>query len=449
MPGTPWRARLAAFGATTVILVAACGGSATPTPAPATAAPTEAPHRGAVRGDGLPGDAVEAPCGVAALHRQRQVDQGRRREDRRVHPLRPRRRLPLEGRLQPVRDQRHGLPRERRAADGYDRPQRRTAPAPTSSRNGSRATTSPSRPTRRYWGAKAPKTPTVVFRWSTEAAQRLVELQSGNADGIDNPGPTDFETIAARPEPQALPARRPQRLLRRHEQHLPAVRQRQGPPGDRHGARPAADRRQLHAARLAGRDPLHAVLDPERLRRRRVVRLRRVGRQGAPRRGRLPRRLQDHDPPPRRRPRLPRPAGHRGPGHPGPAQGRPEHRRHDRRPGVRHLHRQRRRRQARRHPPPRAGAPTTRTSPTSSTTTSAPARAQQFGEQVPRHRGSPPGRRAGRLRRDPRAVVRRRQQRDQAQRPDGPDLPRGLRHGLQAPTSRAPTARRSRARCSP
>ncbi len=45
-----------------------------------------------------------------------------------------------------------------------------------------------------YWGDKA-QTPTVVFRWSPEAAQRLLELQSGNADGIDNPGPDDFATI--------------------------------------------------------------------------------------------------------------------------------------------------------------------------------------------------------------------------------------------------------------
>ena len=45
-----------------------------------------------------------------------------------------------------------------------------------------------------YWG-EAPKVNEVVFKWSTEAAQRLVELQSGNADGIDNPGPTDFDTI--------------------------------------------------------------------------------------------------------------------------------------------------------------------------------------------------------------------------------------------------------------
>ena len=45
-----------------------------------------------------------------------------------------------------------------------------------------------------YWGEKA-KTETLVFRWSPEAAQRLLELQSGNVNGIDNPGPDDFEVI--------------------------------------------------------------------------------------------------------------------------------------------------------------------------------------------------------------------------------------------------------------
>ncbi|MBF8289118.1 MAG: transporter substrate binding protein (Dipeptide) [Chloroflexi bacterium] len=49
-----------------------------------------------------------------------------------------------------------------------------------------------------YWGEQ-PGTPNVVFRWSGEAAQRLVELQSGNVDGIDNPGTDDFATIAADP----------------------------------------------------------------------------------------------------------------------------------------------------------------------------------------------------------------------------------------------------------
>ena len=45
-----------------------------------------------------------------------------------------------------------------------------------------------------YWGDKA-KTEQLIVRWSTEAAQRLVELQSGTVDGIDNVGPTDFATV--------------------------------------------------------------------------------------------------------------------------------------------------------------------------------------------------------------------------------------------------------------
>jgi ABC-type transport system substrate-binding protein len=45
-----------------------------------------------------------------------------------------------------------------------------------------------------YWGEPA-KAETLVFRWSAEAAQRLLELQSGTVDGIDNPAPDDFEVI--------------------------------------------------------------------------------------------------------------------------------------------------------------------------------------------------------------------------------------------------------------
>jgi peptide/nickel transport system substrate-binding protein len=55
-----------------------------------------------------------------------------------------------------------------------------------------------------FWG-EAPKVSEVVFKWSTEAAQRLVELQSGNADGIDNPGPTDFDTIKNDPNLKLYP----------------------------------------------------------------------------------------------------------------------------------------------------------------------------------------------------------------------------------------------------
>jgi ABC-type transport system substrate-binding protein len=34
-----------------------------------------------------------------------------------------------------------------------------------------------------------------LLRWGTESAQRLLELQSGTVDAIDNVGPDDFETV--------------------------------------------------------------------------------------------------------------------------------------------------------------------------------------------------------------------------------------------------------------
>ncbi|MDR3577484.1 MAG: ABC transporter substrate-binding protein [Anaerolineaceae bacterium] len=45
-----------------------------------------------------------------------------------------------------------------------------------------------------YWGP-APKIKTLVLKWSTEPAQRLLQLQSGDADGIDNVGPDDIATV--------------------------------------------------------------------------------------------------------------------------------------------------------------------------------------------------------------------------------------------------------------
>jgi peptide/nickel transport system substrate-binding protein len=47
-----------------------------------------------------------------------------------------------------------------------------------------------------YWGNQ-PLDPTLVFRWSTESAARLLELQSGTIDGFDNVGPNDFSVIEA------------------------------------------------------------------------------------------------------------------------------------------------------------------------------------------------------------------------------------------------------------
>jgi ABC-type transport system substrate-binding protein len=45
-----------------------------------------------------------------------------------------------------------------------------------------------------YWGDK-PSYGTLVFRWATEGAARLLELQSGTVDQITNLSPDDFETV--------------------------------------------------------------------------------------------------------------------------------------------------------------------------------------------------------------------------------------------------------------
>jgi ABC-type transport system substrate-binding protein len=47
-----------------------------------------------------------------------------------------------------------------------------------------------------YWG-EAPKTPTLIFRWNSEATGRLNSLKAGEADGIDNPDTNDFDAITA------------------------------------------------------------------------------------------------------------------------------------------------------------------------------------------------------------------------------------------------------------
>jgi peptide/nickel transport system substrate-binding protein len=46
-----------------------------------------------------------------------------------------------------------------------------------------------------YWG-DAPLESNLIFRWNAEGSARLVELQAGTADGIDNPAPGDYEVIS-------------------------------------------------------------------------------------------------------------------------------------------------------------------------------------------------------------------------------------------------------------
>jgi len=59
-----------------------------------------------------------------------------------------------------------------------------------------------------YWG-EAAKTETLVFRWATEGAARLLELQSGNVDYITNLSPDDFETVQNDPALTFLPVASP------------------------------------------------------------------------------------------------------------------------------------------------------------------------------------------------------------------------------------------------
>jgi len=54
-----------------------------------------------------------------------------------------------------------------------------------------------------YWGQLA-TSGTAVFQWQSEAAARLIQLQAGVADGIDNLAPTDFATAEADPSLQVI-----------------------------------------------------------------------------------------------------------------------------------------------------------------------------------------------------------------------------------------------------
>jgi len=52
-----------------------------------------------------------------------------------------------------------------------------------------------------YWGTPA-VAENLIFRWSAESAQRLVELQAGSVDGVDNIGPDDFAAVSDDPNLQ-------------------------------------------------------------------------------------------------------------------------------------------------------------------------------------------------------------------------------------------------------
>ncbi len=59
-----------------------------------------------------------------------------------------------------------------------------------------------------YWGEAAPYN-TLVFRWASEGAARLLELQSGTVDQITNLSPDDYETVQNDPNLQFIPVANP------------------------------------------------------------------------------------------------------------------------------------------------------------------------------------------------------------------------------------------------
>jgi ABC-type transport system substrate-binding protein len=62
-----------------------------------------------------------------------------------------------------------------------------------------------------YWGEGAPFSQ-LVFRWATEGAARLLELESGNVDQITNLSPDDFDKVKGNSDLTFLPVANPNTL---------------------------------------------------------------------------------------------------------------------------------------------------------------------------------------------------------------------------------------------
>ncbi len=195
MARSPWWSRTALIAATTIV-IAACGDASTATPAAtgaATAAPTTAASEAPFTATSYP-ETGEAPCGTEAYTGQ----------FKKISALD---RLTVEFQL--CNPDVAFLSKIAFSAFGIDDADYLAAHAPDKSYLDQPNGTGPymlsewSKGNRLvlsaydgYWGTKA-LTPNVEFRWSDEAAQRWLELQSGNVDGIDNPGTDDIANIKA------------------------------------------------------------------------------------------------------------------------------------------------------------------------------------------------------------------------------------------------------------
>ena len=205
MPHTPkrWSFKGVAFAASLTVVFAACGNSASSpsaSSAPATTAPSTAAGRcrsvastAAFDRDDLSGRPVTRPCGVAPYT-------GNMKKITAIDALTVEFQLcnPDAAFLPKVAFSAFGiqdsrLPREARAGRLDPRHPERHRPLQVQGM-GARATGSSGKPTPTT-GATRPRPPTAELHWSDESAARLLDLQSGTVDGIDNPGSTDIATI--------------------------------------------------------------------------------------------------------------------------------------------------------------------------------------------------------------------------------------------------------------
>ena len=74
-----------------------------------------------------------------------------------------------------------------------------------------------------YWG-DVPAFQTLVFRWATESAARLLELQSGNADYVTNLATDDIASRRRRCQSDPASQPEPERVLSGDVHQLPPVR---------------------------------------------------------------------------------------------------------------------------------------------------------------------------------------------------------------------------------
>ncbi len=205
---------------------------AMPCAAPATPAPTAAPHRSAADRAGRTAAAADAPAPLTGTRLP-----GRTGE--RAVDCRDRRRRDATPAV-------HGQPQEDHGADANtvvftsaartsrscrrsrsarspsttrttsrrtrrtrsDPRPSRTAPAPTSSSEWDTGDQHDFDANADYWGDAGQGAERSILRWSDEAAQRLTELQAGTVDGIDNPGPTTSRPSRATRTCKLVPARR-------------------------------------------------------------------------------------------------------------------------------------------------------------------------------------------------------------------------------------------------